>query len=357
LHKKLGGKYLMTWFKSAFLGVLLVMAVPVAAHSGDAAVENWWTAWSFSLDLMLPMALVVWIYTRGALRRRARSARVASGLEPSFFALGLLALFLSLESPIDPLGERSYTMHQVQHLLLRSLAPLLLFLPSPQATFVAGLPSRVRRLFARMSRVLFVRVFFGVLTHPVSVTVLFIVSGYVWQYPSYFEAALLDDGLHYLMHVTMLAAGVLFWWRIFDDRPSSTPHGGRIVMLLSATAANVALGAYLTLKEGVLYPVYDELGRLWLGGEYDELLGGIILWIPGSNMALLALLVILHRWGQREDRLRSKAVRLEAAAPAVGANSQPRAAGTVRLGVLLGLMSGGIFLGFLGFIAVKLIGG
>lgn len=346
----------MVRFRAASLSVLLLM-VPmfVLAHSGDVATENWWVAWSFDLDLMLPMALSIFVYTRGALRRQARSIRIAKGMEPAFFGLGLLALFLALQSPIDPLGERSYTMHQVQHLLLRSLAPLLLFLPSPQATLIAGLPSWARRLFAQMSRAVPVRMFFGVIAHPVSVTVLFVFSGYLWQYPPYFVAALLDDDLHYLMHVTMLAAGVLFWWRIFDDRPSSTGHGSRIVMLLVATAANVALGAYLTLKEGVLYPIYDELGRLWLGAEMDELLGGSIVWIPGSNMALVALLVILYRWGQREERARSKAIRSSGTASA-NSRARPTAPSPARIALMLGLISAGIFLGFLAFIAVNFMG-
>lgn len=346
----------MVSVRAASLSALLLMVPSFAmAHSGDTAAESWWTAWSFDLDLMLPMALAIYIYTRGARRRQARSPRIASGVEPAFFGLGLLALFLALQSPIDPLGERSYTMHQVQHLLLRSLAPMLLFLPSPQATLVAGLPSAVRRLFARMSRKMPIRIFFGIITHPVSVTVLFIVSGYVWQFPPYFVAALLNDDLHYLMHVTMLAAGLLFWWRIFDDRPSSTAHGQRIVMLLIVTIANVVLGAYLTLKERVLYPVYDELGRLWFGAEMDEMLGGIIVWIPGSNMALVALLVILYRWGRREARVESKAIRVSGAASA-NSRVRPTAESPVRVGLMLGLTSGGIFLGFVAFIAVSLIG-
>lgn len=340
-------------FKALFVGVSLVLP-SVAAHSGDDTAGSWWGAWSFDLDLMLPVFVAIYIYTRGLLWRRGRSTLVVNGLEPVFFMLGLLVLVLALQSPIDPLGERSYAMHQVQHLLLRTLAPMLLLLYSPQAILAAGLHSPLRPVLAKMSRVNVVRAFFGILVHPVSVTVLFVISGYVWQYPTYFETALLNDNLHYLMHVTMLSAGLLFWWRIFDDRPSSIPHSKRIVMLLIATIANIVLGAYLTLKEGVLYPVYDDLGRLWLSAEQDEALGGVIMWVPGSKMALVALLVVLYRWGQREERSRRKAVRVQARAP--GYNSAvPTTADSARLGMMLGLTSGGIFLGFLVFIAIHLM--
>jgi putative membrane protein len=333
--------------------------MPAAAHSGEPS-HVWWLAWSFDLDLVLPLVLVAIVYIRGAKQRRVRSARVASGIEPIFFGLGLLVLFLSLQSPIDPLGERSFSMHQVQHLLLRGVAPLLLFLPSPQATLVAGLPSWARQFFAKLGRSTPLRLFFGLLTHPISVTVLFIASAYVWQYPPYVEASLLDDGFHYLMHVTMLAAGLLFWWRIFDDRPAATSYGARVVMLWAATAANVVLGAYLTLKGGVLYPIYDELGRLWIGGELDELLGGIIVWIPGSMMALIGLLVVIRRWGQREERVqqrRQRSASLETDTAVAAATGGRPGASSVRLGLMLGLVSGGIFIGFIGLIAFNLTGG
>lgn len=58
-------------------------------------------------------------------------------------------------------------------------------------------------------------------------------------------------------------------------------------MLWIATTANVALGAYLTMKSSVLFPVYDDLGRLWVDGDMDELLGGLIVWILGSMMSLV----------------------------------------------------------------------
>jgi putative membrane protein len=340
---------------ASLLALALALATPAIAHNLDADAPNWWLAWSFDLDLMLPLALAVFIYTRGRSQRSERAIGVA---EPLLFGLGLLVLYLSLQSPIDPLGERNFTMHQLQHLLLRSLAPMLLFLPSPQATLVAGLPSSARRALARLSRVTALRAFFGVLLHPVSVTLLFIASAYVWQYPPYVEAALLDDGFHYLMHVTMLIAGIVFWWRIFDDRPSSMSYGARVVMLWAVTAANIALGAYLTLKGYVLYPIYDEVGRLWISGELDELLGGILVWIPGSMMGLIGLLAVIRRWGRGEERayrrLRPVASQGGAAVAAAAHASASRSA--ARLAVMLGLLSGGIFVGFIGLIALNLLG-
>lgn len=335
---------------------LLLLSFPVAAHSEGPLSDNLWLSWPISLDLVLPMAVAIFIYRRGMIRRHSRSVSVASvKKEPVLVALGLLAVFLALQSPIDPLAERSFSMHQIQHLLLRTVGPMLLFLPAPQATFIAGLPSQGRRFIGKLGRNAGLRIC-GMIAHPISVTVLFIASAYIWQYPLYFELALRNDAVHYLMHVTMLGAGLLFWWRIFDNRASATSYGARLAMLWMATTANIALGAYLTLKGSVLYPVYDELGRLWFDGQLDELLGGLIVWILGSNMALVAFLVVIRRWGYKESRRQRPKPKASENISSMDSVLQPRSAreSSSRLGFMLGLFSGGIFLAFMSVMVLYL---
>lgn len=352
------------------LGVLLPAAGAAWAHGpAVGAAGSWWLAWSLDPFLAAALGLTLFVYLRG-LRRRRPERHAGRRVEAGFFLAGLAVLVIALQSPVDPLGERSFFMHQIQHLLLRSSAPLLLFLALPQATLAAGLGTAWRRRLAALLQPRALHAAGAVLLHPVTVTVLFIAAEYVWQWPPYFEAALRDDGIHYLMHFTMLGAGLLFWWRVFDDRPRGTPYGARVVMLWVATVANIGLGAYLTLKGYVLYPVYDELGRLWVSGPVDELLGGIVVWIPGSNMALIGLLVVLRRWGRREERDRWQQMMSAAQAepqpegmpdtplgtarmPAYARVAQRRGA---RLAALLGVLAGGTFLLFVGYIGFRLAG-
>jgi putative membrane protein len=141
------------------------------------------------------------------------------------------------------------------------------------------------------------------------VTALFIAALYVWQYPPYHNAAILNDGIHYTMHVTMLAAGLLFWWRIFDMRPPpmGLGYGTRLMMLWIATLAQIGLGAYTTLKSEVLYPAYDVIGRLFdVNPLTDETIGGFIIWVPSSMMCLLAAILVIHLWGVQETRADEK---------------------------------------------------
>lgn len=311
-------------------------------------------------SILVSVAVAAWWYIRG-FRDRRRSGRAGSIEALSVFS-GLAVILLALNTPIDPLGERSYFMHQIQHLLLRSVAPLLIFVASPAPSFVAGLPKPLRRTMGCLVGGGVLSSLLGVLFfHPAAVTLLFIAAAWIWQWPPYFTIALHDDAVHYAMHFTMLGTGMLFWWRVFDDRPSGPGYGTRIVMLWGATVSNIILGAMLTLKGGVVYPAYDALGRLWLDAAADEVVGGIIVWIPGAQMALIGLLVVIRRWGRRENRGAARSSRTGAArgdsASAVGTSSRATAAGIRRQALALGLLSAGIVAAFASWIGLALTGG
>ncbi|KKN80168.1 hypothetical protein LCGC14_0332500 [marine sediment metagenome] len=74
--------------------------------------------------------------------------RPVSVIRHVLFMMGMLTLFLSLQSPIDPMGERLFLAHQIQHLILHMIGPMLVVLARPQGALVAGLPKRVRRRVA-----------------------------------------------------------------------------------------------------------------------------------------------------------------------------------------------------------------
>lgn len=335
---------------------LLLLSFPAAAHNEGSLAENPWFNWPISLDFIIPFSVVIFLYHRGRVRRNNRNTASASRKEVLLFGFGLLAIFLALQSPIDPLAEQSVLMHQVQHVLLRSLGPMLFFLALPQAALVAGLSSRGRRFIGRLGRTAGMGGL-GLISHPVSVTILFIASAYVWQYPPYFELALHNDAVHYVMHVTMLGAGLLFWWRIFDHRGSGTSYGVRLAMLWAATTANIALGAYLTLKGSVLYPAYDELGRLWFTAHVDELLGGLIVWILGSKMMLVGFLVIIRRWGYNDTLPRQhKPVSATNSGSSHGMlQTEDRKERSARTALMLGFFSGGVFLTFMAMVSFYLV--
>lgn len=314
--------------RATILGALLLSSTPALAHGGaEIADETAWSSWRLTSDIVIPIALVTAIYIAGMVRRRTAKLSAPWWRHTMFFS-GMASIFFALQSPIDPIAERLFFMHQIQHLLLRMLGPMLLTLSWPQGLLTAGLPATIRRsVLAPLISNVGVRWSFAVLTQPVIATVLFVLALYFWEIPRYHDLALRDDPIHYLMHATMLLTGLTFWWRVFDRRapksatdlddepatrrpmsfrplPHGIGYGVRLMMLWIVILSNILLGAYTTLKTTVLYDGYDTLGRLFgYSSLTDEQIGGIIIWIPSSMMCLAAVLIVIHLLGLHETRL------------------------------------------------------
>jgi putative membrane protein len=127
-----------------------------------------------------------------------------------------------------------------------------------------------------------------------------------WHVPRYHNLSVLNDPVHYAMHLTMLLPALVFFWRVLDPRPAplGASFATRVVMCWAAIAGTVPLGASLSLKRTALYDSYERNGRIWdLGALQDELLGGFIVWMPGSMMFVVLLLVVIRLWGARESRM------------------------------------------------------
>ena len=280
--------------------------VPVFAHggaglSGPAA----WSAWSLTPEISGSLLLILVIYARGAWRRWTAS-RPFARIRHTLFGAGLLALFLSLQSPLDPMGARLFLAHQIQHLLLRMIGPMLVILARPQGVLIAGLPDALRRGLAAplMSNSALSR-FYVFLIRPFVAFLLFVLSLYFWQIPSVYNAALLDPLIHWAMHLTMLMAGLLFFAMILSPRdgPSNPSHSLRIFLLFAAIVSNILLGAITTFKSTVIYTAYDIEGRLFgIAPLTDETVGGFILWVPPSMMLIVAILIVVYDWNTTEKK-------------------------------------------------------
>ncbi len=335
----------------AFLLPFLLVS-PAAAH--PATGEGDGAGWSIALDVLLPLLLLAALYLAGWWRRHDAGQPVSALRHIGFFG-GLLALLLALQSPVDGLAEELFFVHQVQHLLLRMIGPMLLALSAPQALLVAGMPLPLRRRLLAPLAAAAPRRLLAPFLGPVPLTLLFIGSLYFWQIPYFHELALERAGVHYAMHVSMLAAGLLFWWRIFDLRPPprGLRFGARAAMLCFVILSNILLGASTTFTGGILYPGYGE-GGLHFGYTplADQQMGGITIWIPSSMMTVLAAILVIHRFGRDETRrfLRSLAGgRRPAVAPTADRSRSNRALAlgfaAFALAAFLGAFAVGIIYG------------
>jgi cytochrome c oxidase assembly factor CtaG len=195
-----------------------------------------------------------------------------------YFLAGVALLLLDLVSPIDTLADRYlFSAHIVQHFLLALVIPPLLLLGTP--SFELGALGKLERAIGQP---------------PVS-WLLGVGTMLVWHVPALFNAALANDGLHIVQHLSFLVTGTIFWWPIIgplEDR--HLPALASVSYLFSACVCCSLLGAFLTFGPIGLYPTYA--GYMGLDAKSDQQLGGLLMWVPGCFVYLSGILATVIRW-------------------------------------------------------------
>ncbi len=262
------------------------------------ALLHWLIPWEPSPLTLLAFAAVGMLYLRGSLR----SPLTAPWPRQLAFWLGFAVLYVGLQSQLDYYAEHEFFIHRLQHLGLHHLGPFLIALAYPGATLRRGLPLRWRtRGLNPLLRTAPVRRTLDVLLNPVVAGVLFVGLIYLWLWPAVHFDAMLDARLYRVMNTSMAVDGLLFWWLILDPRPRPPARlapGVRVLLALAVMPPQIALGAYISFTQHDLFPLYSLCGRA-MGGispATDQLLGGLVTWIPASMMSVIAALLALRHW-------------------------------------------------------------
>ena len=283
----------------------LLWAVPVVhAHGGIDAGQNPFTAWNWNPLPTLLLLVAAYLYLNGLANWERPSHPINLWQKISFFT-GLFLIFIALQSPLDNLSEHMLSFHQLQHFLLRMLAPLLVLLGAPLTPVLRGLPPWALQGFVRpMVRHPLARAVYEKLTNPVITTVLFMGILYLWQFPGVFNLALRNEFVHALMHVTMMSSGFIFYWAVIDPKPrrSRIHYGVRVLYLGLIVLPNTLLGAAITFSRGIIYTGYQDVHQPFnISLLTDQQLGGLLLWVPGDMMSILAAGIVMIMWYEREE--------------------------------------------------------
>ncbi len=264
-------------------------------------------SWEWRPEVVLVLVLAGAIFGRGWWRLRQQGrGRLAARWRLASYMGGLTALALALLSPIDTLGSYLFFVHMIQHLLLMMLAPPLLLAANPFPFILWGLPAGVQeevvRLFRRQAPF---RRFLRTATTPGLTWMLFIAIFLGWHDPGAYNAALRSDLVHDLEHLSFFGSGMLFWWHATAAGPRlhRFSQGARLAYLLSVVPPNMLTGVAIAFAQTPIYTYYATIPRAWgMTPIADQRLGGVIMWIPGSMMYLLAALILITRLIQAEDQ-------------------------------------------------------
>jgi cytochrome c oxidase assembly factor CtaG len=224
----------------------------------------------------------------------------------ALFIVGYAALVIALISPLHAVGEQYFSVHMVQHLLLSVVAPPLLLFSSSMPVLLWALPARDRARLGRLvGRPGPVRSILRGLTRPLVALALFVVTQWLWHQPVAYEWALENRWAHYLEHITFFVTAVGFWWPVVGSPPLPSPLGypARMAYTFLAWLPNSILGAGITLSRGPLYPFYVAAAEMsHTDAGFDQVLAGLVMWIPGDLLFVTILLVLFSAYLHNEER-------------------------------------------------------
>ena len=276
------------------------MLIPLLAHAGrSVAPHDLWGAWNLDPPLLLGLVLLTWAYWRGEIRSRGRE--VDRRRARCFFA-ALVAVVAALISPLDAMSHALASAHMVQHVLLLLVAAPLLALSSPAGALVRGSPMVVRRATGPWRRRFGVTRARLALRHPAVVWALHVGTIWFWHASAPYDAALRNQAVHGVEHVSFVVTGLLFWHVVLGVR-RRVSGGLGVLLVFTMSLQSVFLSMLLTFASAPWYSGYASSTRSWgfdpLG---DQQLAGLIMWIPAGLVYLGAGLALLVGWIKASER-------------------------------------------------------
>ncbi len=208
------------------------------------------------------------------------------------FCAALGTVVLAVTGPLHELADRSLvSAHMLQHLLLTLVVPPLLLAGTPRWIL---LPTVRRRPVARIGRTL---------TRPLPALATFSAVFAAWHVPYLYEWALRHHGVHAVEHLSLVTSALLLWWPVLSPLPEwpRLQPAAQLLYLFVAGIPMVPVAAFITLSDRILYPFYGEAPWQWgLSPLADQRLGGVLMWIGGPMVFLIAMTIVYFRWMSRD---------------------------------------------------------
>jgi putative membrane protein len=243
-------------------------------------------SWELAASLTLIIVLTATVYLRGWLHLRSTSSSPIPVWRACSFFLGLFSTWVAVASPVAASDQRMLTAHMVQHLLLMTFAPPLIWLGAPVKPLRSGLPVAIPLFRSgpaqRLGRVLGQPTFCWLAAAAALV---------VWHVPALFRLGMQSPIWHLLEHASFFAAGLLFWWPVVQPWPS-VPRWPRWTMLLYLFLATLpcdVLSGLLVFSDRVAYPMYLCTPRVsGLSALEDQQCAAALMWTCVTVVFLLA---------------------------------------------------------------------
>jgi len=259
-------------------------------HAHRAAFESLWVS--------APLILVALVYARGWLRVRKLDLHTIETWRAGSFVLGLLFIWLAVASPIAALDHELLTIHMVQHLLLMTLAPPLIWFGAPMKPLLHGLPQGFGNVMRHCFRSPPIQRLGRAIAHPAVCWLVAAATLVGWHVPSLFALGMRSGLWHTIEQVSFLASGLLFWWPVI--KPGEGKSNGSewpiLLYLFVATLPCDILSGFLVFCNRVVYPVFLSSPQSnGLSALEDQQCAGALMWTCVTVVYLIAAAIFAAR--------------------------------------------------------------
>ena len=242
--------------------------------------------WSTVIGLVALLALYEW-------RARVAGRQPELGAPPTpaqrtRFVIALVAIFLSLNGPLHDLSDSFlFSAHMVQHLVLTLIVPPLLVSGTPASLFRQALRSRA---VARVARTI---------TKPLAAYAIFNLVLIAWHFPQAYDLAVRQHPVHIAQHLMFMTAAVIMWWPLLGSVPElpRLPYTLQLLYCFAMTIPMSIVAIFITYADSILYTSYAYAPRIFgISPMEDQILGGLVMWIPGGFFFLGVMAVVFFKW-------------------------------------------------------------
>jgi putative membrane protein len=273
-------------------------------HAHHAAFESLWVS--------APLILLALVYVRGWVRVRRLDLDTIGGRRAGSFLLGLFFIWLAAASPIAALDHELLTIHMVQHLLLMTLAPPLIWFGAPMKSLLHGLPQGFGNVMSHFFRSPPIQRLGRAIAHPGVCWLAAAATLVGWHVPAMFILGMRSGVWHGIEQASFLATGILFWWPVI--KPGQGASNGSewpiLLYLFLATLPCDILSGFLVFCDRVVYPTYFSSVRgIGFSALDDQQCAGALMWTCVTVVYLIAGTVFAARLLSPETSRQYRAVK------------------------------------------------
>jgi putative membrane protein len=278
--------------------------------AADVIFADWTLPWGITLTV----AAFAAIYLRGWIAIRKTRPEQFPPWRLFCFLSGLAVVWISIASPIDGFADVLLSAHMVEHLLLMSAVPPLVWSAAPVVPLLRGLPrSTVQVIVGPLIRWRTLRKLEHFFVQPVAAWLTFNLTFLLWHVPAAYNYALEHEHVHEFEHLCFLSSSLLFWYVLLEPWPArkGVMRWGLLAYLITSDLVNTALSAFLAFCDRNVYTFYEhQPNPFGVNLVADQTLGAVIMWVMGSMFFLVPAVMLTVRLLQpkRAPRIAHQAI-------------------------------------------------